>query len=71
MKKVRKSLALDVIDCKEAARAMPPKPMPKMNPEVRTVTQTDPNPYEYKKPSSTCVNIFIMSDRRVFGFVIG
>ncbi|KAG5274767.1 hypothetical protein AALO_G00139910 [Alosa alosa] len=36
MKKVRKSLALDVIDCNESARVMPHKHMPKMSPEAET-----------------------------------
>lgn len=57
MKKVRKSLALDVIDCNESARVMPPKPMPKISPKVRISIHT----YTYRKSIISCVN-FDMSD---------
>ncbi|XP_012694000.1 v-myb avian myeloblastosis viral oncogene homolog-like 2b isoform X2 [Clupea harengus] len=62
MKKVRKSLALDVIDCKEAARAMPPKPMPKMNPEADTSLSSsfDSSSFSCKKEENVLDQGFLL-----------
>uniref|UniRef100_A0AAY4EIV6 Uncharacterized protein n=1 Tax=Denticeps clupeoides TaxID=299321 RepID=A0AAY4EIV6_9TELE len=66
MKKVRKSLALDVIDCNEPVRIQPSKPVSKLNPKAETSLPTSFNTsYSLKKEDSVLDQGFILGPPEV------
>ncbi|KAL2090770.1 hypothetical protein ACEWY4_013033 [Coilia grayii] len=63
VKKVRKSLALDVIDCNESTRVMPAKLMPKMSPKADTSLSSS-----FNSSSFGCIKEENVLDQ---GFILG